>query len=632
MTYHVPISPCPLLLDPPFVLLLVWLGIAIGFRCLTLLRVPLDSISRLERYVLCAALGLGLMQYLPFILGMCGRLTSPAVKIGMVLLLLVFGRDMCVVAGDLYRGLQQVRKAVAPLWMKISMCLLSLPLALVFLQALMPPNDPDGIAYHLTAPKRWLQTGRMDYLPTLLQTNAPMSVEMLYTVSMATWSDTAPKLIHYALGLLSLAGIFALGRRLKSPTVGFAAAALWLVGLHSTGPLEQFAMATVDLGITLQYVCAVLAWFLWQRTQERRWLVSAALYAGLAATCKLPGVFIITALTITTFWHLWNTPDIRRHALRQSASFAVVAMLLVLPWLCREWWLTGNPVYPTLSRLFPTRDWNLEADKALTLFMRYYNWGETFSRHFSLSQRVMICRVALLGTVSLAAFLYWRIRDREKRALLIMTTVFVALLLLTIGLYLRYFIPVLATVYLLLCGEVARRRKHKRGLLIALSLFLCLRALQLARIQSHDLVFTLRAATGRVSRESYLADSPVGLNRVWNYANAHVPSDAKILAGGLQYCGGYNVGASYHCDRFCFTTDGYLQGHFHMDTWDHFLSDVRRDHIGYVVCMNQIRYHHDGPEYLPERNEFKFVRLLVTQHGSLLFQYDGYEIYRLEDS
>ena len=131
-----------------------------------------------------------------------------------------------------------------------------------------------------------------------------MAVEMLYLLTMAVWGDTATRLVHYGFGLLAVLGIFALGRRLRNPAVGFCAAALWLMGPHKEKTVDYFAFANVDLALAAALVCAVLSWLHWQKSRSHRWLVCAALCAGFALTVKLTAAFIGFGLVVVTIYEL----------------------------------------------------------------------------------------------------------------------------------------------------------------------------------------------------------------------------------------------------------------------------------------------------------------------------------------
>ena len=253
--------------------------------------------SRIERGVLCAATGLGLLQYVAFGLGASGHLTPSAVKISLLALTVLLLPDMVRVCRALLRALQQSRQNLS--WPAVVGVLL---IAFVpFLQALAPCTDADGMGYHLRAPKLWLQSGSLGYLPTMVHANSPMGVEMLFTLPLAVWSDTTAKLIHFALGLLGLLAVYALGRRCRSAAVGAWAAAAFALGVPGTPFLALSTYAYIDLGLTLQVVCAALAWTRWQRTRQQGWLLCAGLCAGFAFSFKLTGLLIVFTLAALTF-------------------------------------------------------------------------------------------------------------------------------------------------------------------------------------------------------------------------------------------------------------------------------------------------------------------------------------------
>ena len=478
--FHIPISRIPLLQDPPFALFLVLLGAALGRRALGLLRVPLHAASRLERGVLCAATGLKLAAIIAFGLGMAHVLTPLAVKISLfvltILLLPDIHRLLRALLSLLLSALQQRRQTFS--WPYI----VGVPLlALIpFLQALCPCTDPDGLGYHLRAPKLWLQSGSLGYLPTMVHANSPMGVEMLYTLALAVWSDTAAKLIHFALGVLSLLAVYALGRRVHSATVGAWTAAAFALGVPGTPVLALSTYAYIDLGLTLEVVCAALAWLWWQRTRSQGWLICAALCAGFAFSFKLTGVLFVLALAVVTAWvsrRKERTSDHGEHeghgeeqkesngSVFSSASilsWRVVLLVLGigllpgLPWLARSWVLTGDPVYPFLARVFPTRDWSAAHGAVFDAFMRYYNWagGRT---GWGLGHRKLLI-MAVMGIYGVGACLAWRSagikRDAQARALLLLTALPTLALFAGTGLYFRFLVPVLPLHLVLLLWRV----------------------------------------------------------------------------------------------------------------------------------------------------------------------------------
>lgn len=640
--YRVPVSTVPLLQDPPFVLGLVLLATALGYRLLRLLRAPLGEVTALERGVLAAALGLGLLQYLPFGLGMARVLKPAAVWIGLAVLAVLLAPDMARVARGAGRAVGSLRAAPPPRWVVAGTLILAVPLTAALLAALCPPTDIDGIYYHLTAPKRWLQAGALSYLPTLSHTNSPMGVNMLYTVAMAVWSDTAAKLIHYALGLLSLLAIFALGRRLRSVEVGFAAAALWMIGLARVDTLDAsrlFSWAYVDLGITLQVVCAALAWtiacrvsgvgHLSTRAPEQlnagqSWLICAALCAGFAASFKLTGAFTGAALALLLLAARRREGMPMGRAALHGAGFLALSLLPVAPWLLRSWVQTGSPVYLVLPRLFPTRDWSPEAAAAFDSYFKHYVWGTgSGGMKWSLATRKMLRIGAMLAVGGVGALAIWRWREWEARALIFLAAALFLTSFWSTGLYLRYLVPALPLVYVLALSRLERPLKSSRWAQGAVLLLLAVNTVLYLRSTTPPVRLAARVAAGRMSREAYL-ERRIPVMPLWNHVNQTLPPDARILLAAGR--------PSYYMEPYCFITEAYYQARIRMDTWENFLSDLRRDGIGYAIVPEKMaRSAPIGPDYAPARNEAPFARRLVEEHGRRLYSTGRDSLYRLEN-
>ena len=659
MMFAIPTTTLPLLHDPPFALWLCLLASAIGLRILRVLRLPNDQLSRLERGVLCVGLGLGLLSNVALLLGSLHLLTPRCVGSALLLLTLLFSYDILRIlrslAGRTKPGIENLRqkKTSAP-QTRIPYSVFHIPspvllfffssfLFLPFLQNLCPCTDADGLAYHLRAPKQWLQSGSLDFLPTLTHTNSPMGVEMLYALPLAIWSDTSAKLIHFAFGLLTLCTVFALGRRLHSAGLGFAAALFFALGLPKAPVLSLFTYAYVDLGITFEMMCATLAWFTWQRTRQNGWLLLSALCAGFAFAFKLTGGVYVLSFTLLTLWELRQhparnteygiqntehpTPDTRRSTsttnYQPPALYFCIGCLPALPWLLRSWKLTGNPLYPLFPAIFPTRDWSVAHGHAFDTYMRYYNWGSGHA-HWSQSFRM---ELLLLVTIVYAAVMFglWkRCADLTIRRLLLLAAIPTLIAFATTGLYSRFLIPLLplhALLFLLLTERFWKQRNWLQG---AFGAWIVLNALLYLRASLPPIGEALRVTTGRESREQYLLNQlpPMPL---WSYANAHLRPDDRILVAGF--------GDTYYCNSYCYIVKAFYQTRVRLDTWEHFLSDVQRDHIGYIIAAPDAP---PVPEYGPASpsadNAAIFPQRLAREYGQPLASTSDLVLYRLNVS
>lgn len=307
-------------------------GSAWVFGETALRRARLDEPAR-ERWALATALGLGLIAQGMFVLGVLGLLWRP-----LVLGLLVLAHVACRRTWSrLFRhGVRARHLALAAAF---------LPWTVL---ALYPPTGFDATVYHLPYVEAFLEAGRLTFVPELRFPVFPQVVEMGFVLAFFLSGDVAAQLTQ-ALSIGLVAGlVHGWGRRLVSARAGCWAAALWL-----GTPLAVWvgAMAYVDVGLTLFVTAALYCWERWRQGADRRWLVLAGVFAGLAAGTKYLGLFFCAALFVLTAARA-------RRAWRPLAAFAVAAAVVLGPWYARIVYHTGNPVFPFYSSLFGATEWS----------------------------------------------------------------------------------------------------------------------------------------------------------------------------------------------------------------------------------------------------------------------------------
>jgi hypothetical protein len=616
MAFQVPTSSVPLLQDPPFVVALVALGTAIGYRTLRGLGAPMADVSSLERGILSAALGLGLLQYLAFSLGAMGCLTPITVWIGLGVLTLLFAPDLLRILRSVLRvptGVHSLER-----WMIVGLALIAIPLAGTLLQALSPCIDADGLGYHLRAPKQWLQWGAMGYLPTVPMANTLMGVEMLYTLAMAVWSDTAAKLIHYAFGLLAMAGTYALGRRLRDARVGFAAVgAMTFPGSYSI--LGLFGVAYIDLGVMFELVAATLALALWRQQQARGWLLCTALCSGFVVSYKQTGIIVVMAMAVIVLRELWMNREQGVLNRRAALLWLALALLPVLPWVWRAWSMTGNPAFPMLARLFPTRDWSDGMSRTYSLYHRYYNWAVNHTS-WGLAQRQRIL-LSLAATVAIfGALLYTRWQDRQTRPILLLTVLLTVFMLLLTGPYARFLIPLFPLYALLLFLALPNRARSSSWFVGTILTLIAVNALLYLHSARSQLRESWLVAVGRTGRDAYLQHH-IALMPLWLYANRNLAPAERIAVVG--------IGDVYYCDRTCYVVKAYYEERIRLDTREHLLYDLRRDGINYLIASPGEEPPPFGPDTPAARNEGVLPQQIARDYGTLLLTAGGQGLYKI---
>jgi hypothetical protein len=324
-----------LLLGSTLVVVASW-----GSRTLRWLRVPVES--RLERWGLGATLGLGLLGSLVLGLAAIGALYRPVAYAVLILLGVTAWREARSLLQTLVEGVRQIRlTGTCLLWFYTgAIGLLALGLSL------LPPTGWDALVYHLQGPRLYLESHRLLALPRFFYLNYPSQVDMLFLWGMLLKGDILAKLFHWIFWPLTALLVYGLAKRTTSARAGAWAAALW-----ASIPLAAglAGLAHVDVAVSGFALAGVYCFFRWTDTASDPWLMLAAVFVGLAMASKYTAVSWLAMLGLLLVYHVrvHQKRDLR-WLLGRGLGFGAVAGLIVAPWLLKNAWATGNPVYPFL--------------------------------------------------------------------------------------------------------------------------------------------------------------------------------------------------------------------------------------------------------------------------------------------
>ncbi len=569
-------------LPPLFAAGFVWLSLAIGRRLLIWLGARRDG-SPSERGVVAVALGIGVLQLVPLSLGAAGVLGARSLRIAIAVLAVAFARDLWAVADRMRDALRRWPRP-AP-WL-IAWVLSLLPILLfTSLFTLTPTIDADGVNYHLTVPKRWMQSGSLDYLPTYPYSNAPMGAEMLYAIGMAFAGDVAAKCVHYALGVLGAAGLYLAGKRLRGSVVGAVAATSFLVGPF--GCVGLFGSAYIEGVTACAMVAAALALVVFVEGRERGWLRCAAVLAGVAVCCKITVAFFPVALGALAAFLVFD--EARKAGLPGRRALAAVArewavlplaIAPLLPWLVRAALVTGNPFFPVFARWIPSRDLSPLSAAQVETYYRYMLWGTGIGAGWTLGQRKLVLLGFALAAVVAVAAVFPTLRSRAARAAAVVLLFTVVVQAYAVGLYVRYWIPLAAVLALPLLAWMAKplSRRLVPAALVIVTLFagarLVRRGLQHGDGQPFELKGLLRTAAGIADRRDFLRRQQP-LFPIYERVNRDLPSNARILLS--YYCGAFYIDRTTYCGEF-------VQDSLRFASWEQFSDDVRRLGVTHVIA------------------------------------------------
>jgi 4-amino-4-deoxy-L-arabinose transferase-like glycosyltransferase len=351
-----------------------WLGlVGLGLGSWLLERLLRGSLSPGERVVFGTGLGLGLLGLLGLGLGLVGLFQPLVAYLIMVVLSLGMAPHLWRLFHMILSFIQHRRWPPANLPNRLAALYLALVGILALVLALLPPTDWDGLFYHLTGPKLYLQAGGLIGDMDIPHFSFPSLMEMLFAWAMLLRGDIAAKLLHFGFGLL-LAGLVYLAARRFFGSKSAWPALLILASMPMLGTLAGWAYN--DLALAFYQLASIYAIINYQLPitnyqlpiiKERAWLILSAIFAGLAMGLKYTS--FVTPL-VAGFIILWTAFRLLRPThrvlrftfyillLSNLILFALVALLIASPWYLKNWTFTGNPVYPFLYHLFGGQFWD----------------------------------------------------------------------------------------------------------------------------------------------------------------------------------------------------------------------------------------------------------------------------------
>jgi tetratricopeptide (TPR) repeat protein len=319
--------------------------------------------SRLEKTVFAFALGFSALSLTTFLLGVAGGFHT-----------LVYAAIYTVFVGWGAWTLWKLRADLKPArgwwWGKAPQMpdrvlgwIILLVIAAEYLSANAPELFFDSLVYHLGVTSQWIQHGRILPLPTVFFSNLPMHIEMLYTGALLLADERLCRLLHVSLGVLAALAVFALGRRWFGRRVGF-----WAAGIFVTIPLLilNAAVSGVDAGAVFFAAAALLALINTfastgsatgtAETLPARDLWLTGVLTGAALSCKYNTAFMLAPAFLAAFIYRFRCGEKFKSLWMTALKVGAGAALCLSPWLIKNVVVTGNPVYPFLYQMIPSRN------------------------------------------------------------------------------------------------------------------------------------------------------------------------------------------------------------------------------------------------------------------------------------
>lgn len=334
-------------------------------------RAGLPDLSDSQRTLLGFTLGLGLLSLGTFVLGLAGLLRPWAAAGLLGALWLVGFTELRAMAQSLAANRNLLLdRPVAATGLLVS-------LALLLWTCWAPPHQYDSLVYHLELPAAYVRAGRIVTLDWLLYSHFPQNGEMLFTLALLLKSDLLAQMLMWLSTALTVWWVFESGKR-EAPLAAVMLACGLL--LTHTSVMALSGTTYVEPLVMLWVTAAVLSFYRWRgmssgQPGQRTWLAFSAVFCGLALGVKYYAGITAGLLGLTLLVRLLREPG--RGRAYELFMFTGITTVLFMPWLLKNAWHVGNPVFPFLYRFFPTTvsGWEGEAARGYFQVLTEYGHG-----------------------------------------------------------------------------------------------------------------------------------------------------------------------------------------------------------------------------------------------------------------
>jgi hypothetical protein len=344
-----------------YLVFLVLLSLGIGRRALRWINIQLQP---LEEVVFAFPLGISILAYIVFFIGLVGYLYKELVGGIFIALFVIFLRDVKKIVLEAKSFVEGgIEKKVWKRWKPNFSALLVLFLVLFafanLVSSFAPPRHYDVLAYHLAVPKLYIENHSIYYIDYNFYSNLPFFVEIIYMIGLLLKNSVLANLISYTMVLTFMGAVYCFSRRFFSEEVAITSCTIF----YTLPLVSRFASTThVDLQSGFFIFLSVYSCLLFTERPQNNFLILSAIFGGLGIVSKIFGVVGAAGvgLVLATFYFQQIPKNSKQW--KQAAYglfiFCVIACIIVVPWLLKNYIFTQNPVWPIFNDFFRGKGWD----------------------------------------------------------------------------------------------------------------------------------------------------------------------------------------------------------------------------------------------------------------------------------
>ena len=489
------------------------------------------------------AFGLIILSYLIFALTQLHLVSTAALTLLLSALAVI---ALIVLLGTAWRKgrlqLEGLRQQSKGFWITLSVA--SIYVAWILLCVVLPPTALDELVYHLAVSRKLLAANGAILFPDNIYAYFPQLGEMFFLFGLAVGGEVAARLFHVLFGLLLALALYGFSRKYLSSRFSVLSVALFF---SIPSVMVILPTAYVDLTFALYAFLALAALLEYFERGEWKWVIAAGVMVGGTLATKYTGLQFLLFLTLLILTECLRSK--RRELLAATAILAASALPFLIPYLWRNWYFTGWPLFPFQLGIFELHqgiNWDPERSR---LFLRWLSLFGTTLGQESLWDRVLAPLLVFIkarfgstlhyeGVVGpvflLTPFLLLRARKPPAVRLFILFSLIFFYYWAFTTLQIRFLIPILAVLSFLLAFGLARFKNQILSGIIALLMIVSL-SMGVRKVwELKPLPFWL----GRETRQQYLRRVVIAYP-LYEKANQRVGPEDRLLLVNMRNFGYY---------------------------------------------------------------------------------------------
>ena len=427
-----------------FALLIFLSAYGIGSKIIEIFNLEVKTFSFTEKLLFSISFGFGTLFVLLFVIGILGILYKPVV-LTMVIIFDFLG------VYQLVKNRKEIVEFELPKFNFLEKLLIGLCLTISFvvlIGCLSPEIFYDSLVYHLAKPNHWIQYHKIVPNKTMVVADFyPGNVNLLFVIGLFFKDETVCKMVSLIFCILTCLILYSAGKRFINYKVGFLSA-IFFFSIPYTGILAY--RSAVEMPIAFFETLMIFSFILWILSEKNEWLIISALNCGFSIGIKYTSFYALVSISVAIIIKSFIEKKSFLTTLKLLFLFVCISIAVALPWFLYNFSYTGNPLYPYFSKFIGFYKQRSTHDPTSSMY-KFSQWGKDFVNLIKSPWIVSmgLYEEAFIGVLLLLLiplFVFYKSNWKPTKYLFVYILLYMIIWDINHKLYVRYFVPALATV------------------------------------------------------------------------------------------------------------------------------------------------------------------------------------------